>query len=107
MTTLPLALAIRSRSVAATSRSDGLSPSRKTLVEIADERQHALVAERREARLVGRQAEDRSRVDLPVARMDDESGRRADRERRALGYRMGDRDEFDVERADLDAARPA
>ena len=41
-------------------------------------------------------------VDLPVAGMDDEAGRRADRERRALRDRMGDGNEFDVERADLE-----
>ena len=69
---------------------------------IADERQHALVAERPEARLIGRRADDRRRVDLPVGGVDDEPGGRADRKRRAFGYRMRDGDEFDHERADHD-----
>src|SRR5208282_2247154 len=45
---------------------------------------------------------DRGRVDLPVASVDDEARWSADRERRALRYRMGDREEFDVERTDRD-----
>ena len=58
---------------------------------IADERQHALVAERPEARLIGRQADDRRRVDLPVGGVDDEPGGRADRQRRAFRESNGRR----------------
>ena len=58
---------------------------------IADERQHALVAERPEV-LLRRQAAEIGRVvELPVARMDDEAVRRADRERVRFRNRMGDR----------------
>ena len=42
------------------------------------------------------------RIDLPVAGMHDEAGRRADRQRRAFGDRMGDGNELDVERTDRD-----
>ena len=55
-----------------------------------------------EARLVGRRAEDRGRVDLPVAGVDDEAGRRADRRAPSSPGSNGRRDEFDVERADRD-----
>ena len=95
------------RSTAATSRSDGLSPSRSTLVESQTSASTPSSPSALKPRLVGRRADDRGRVDLPVAAMDDQAGRRADRERRAFRDRMGDRDEFDVERSDLDAARPA
>ena len=71
---------------------------------IADQREHALVAERAQPRLVGAAADAGVLVDLPVAGVDDEAGGGADGERRALGDRMRDGDEFDVERADLDAA---
>ena len=52
---------------------------------IADERQHALVAERGQTRLVGRRTEQRRRIDLPVAGMQHDAGRRADRQR--IGFR--------------------
>ena len=71
---------------------------------IADEREHALFAERPQPRFVGEAADERRRVDLPVAGMHDEPRRRADRERAALGDRMRDGDELDVERADVDPA---
>ncbi len=67
---------------------------------IADERQHALVAERREPRRVGRRAKERRRIDLPVAGMQHDAGRRADRERVRFRNRMRDVDEFDRERAE-------
>ena len=69
---------------------------------IADERQHALVAERLEARLVGWRADDRRWVDLPVGGVENEAGGSSDRQRRAFGDGMGDRDELDDERADGD-----
>src|SRR5271165_368153 len=70
---------------------------------VADEGEDALVAERPEARFVRRDADDRGRVDLPVAGMDGEARRRANRECRALRDRMSDGDEFDVERPDRHA----
>ncbi len=70
---------------------------------IADHRPHALVAERLQARLVGDAADAGRRVDLPVAGVQQQAGRGADGERHALGDGMGDGDELDLERADLDA----
>src|SRR5208282_5341248 len=69
---------------------------------IADQRQHAFFAELAQAALVGREADHRRQVELPVAGVDDEAGRRADRQGAALRYRMGDGDELDVERADVE-----
>ena len=102
-TTLPFALPTRSLSVAATSRSDGLSPSRSTLVESHTSASTPSSPSACEPRLVGDRADDRGRVDLPVAGVDDEAGRRPDRQRRAFRDRMGDRHELDVERADRHA----
>ena len=90
------------RASSATSASDGLTPSRSTLVELQIERQHALFADFAQAALVGRRADRRRRVDLPVAGVDDDAGRGADRQRAALGNRMGDGNELDVERADVE-----
>ena len=104
-TTRPLALATSSRSVL---RDIGF---RRALAfahdvgGVADQRQHAFVAERAQPRLVGHAADAGRRVDLPVAGMHDEPRRRANGERRALGDRMRDGDELDVERAQFDAAR--
>ena len=92
--------------VAATSASDGLSPSRSTLVESQISASTPSSPSSRRRALVGRRADQRRRVDLPVAGVHDEAGRRADRQRAALGNRMGDGDEFDVERADVEHARP-
>ena len=71
-------------------------------VEFADQGQHTLVAEGLEPRLIGRQADDRRRVDLPVGGVDDEPGGGADREGGAFRNRMGDGDELDDKRADSD-----
>ena len=73
---------------------------------IADQRQHALVAERREARLVGRRPERRassSSFQSPV--WSDRAERRADRERIRLRDRVRDGDVLDVERPDGEALR--
>ena len=65
---------------------------------IADQRQHALVAQRGKLRLVGRRAEERRRIDLPVAGMQHGAARRADRERVRFRDRVRDVDEVDRER---------
>ena len=62
---------------------------------IADERQHALVAQRRKPRRVGRRADHRRRIDLPVAGVQHGAVRRADRQRIRFRDRMGDVDEVD------------
>ena len=70
---------------------------------IADERQHALVADFTQALLVRGQADHRPLVALPVAGMQHRANRRADSERVALGDGMGHWDILDVEGAELDA----
>ena len=70
---------------------------------VADQRQHALVAELAEALLVGQGAERGVEVDLPVAGVDHRSERRLDRQRHRLGDRVVDADRLDLERADIDA----
>ena len=70
----------------------------KHVGRIADQRQDALVAEGAKTRFVGRPADQRRRIDLPVAGVDDQPGRGADRQGAAFGDRMGDGDEFHVER---------
>ena len=65
---------------------------------IADQRQHALVAERLELGRVGRTADDRRLVDLPVAGVNDGADGSADRKRVRFRNRMRDIDEIDLER---------
>ena len=104
-TTLPFALPMSHASSSATSRSDGLSPSRRTLVESQTSASTpSSPSALRRASSVGRPTIGVGSI-FQSAGMDDEAGRRADRERGALRDRMGDGDEFDVERADRDAAR--
>ena len=69
---------------------------------IADQRQHALVAERGELRLIGRRPDQRRRIDFPVAGMHHRAERGADRERIRFRDRMRDIDEVDGERRKLD-----
>ena len=71
---------------------------------IADQREAALVAERAQLRLVGRRADHRRRVDLPVAGVQHGAERRADDETVRFRDRMRDRHELDVERAEREAA---
>ena len=71
---------------------------------IADQRQHAGIAELAQPPLVGRQADDRGRVDLPVAGVQHGADLGVDRQRVRFRNRMRDRNELDVERADIDAA---
>ena len=59
---------------------------------IADQRQAALVAERAQLRLVGRRADHRRRIDLPVAGVQHGAERRADDQRVRFRDRMRDRD---------------
>ena len=68
---------------------------------IADQREAALVAERAQLGLVGRRADHRRRIDLPVAGVQHVAERRADDQRVRFRDRMRDRDQLDVERPDL------
>ncbi len=70
---------------------------------VRHQRQNAFLADRLEPRHVGRQADGRLIVELPVATVQDEAERRADGERMGFGDRMGDVDVFDLERPERDA----
>ncbi len=71
---------------------------------VADDRQHALVADRTQPVFVGRFADQRLGIELPVAGMQHRADGGADHHRVRLGDRMGQRDQFEVERADREAA---
>ncbi len=71
---------------------------------IADQRQHAFVAEFPQPPLVGRHADDRRRIDFPVPGMQHGAGGSVDGQRMGLRYRMRDRNELDIERPEIDAA---
>ena len=96
-TTRPGASAIILSSSRATSVSDGLSPSRRMLVESRDQREHAFIADFTQPLFVRRPADDGRRVYLPVARVQHDAGFGADGERDAFGNRMRDANGFDVE----------
>jgi hypothetical protein len=92
-----------SASVFATSASEGERPSR-IVGQIADERQHARIAQRGKPRRVGRRADHRRRIDLPVAGVQHGAVRRADRQRIRFWNRMSDVDEVDRERTERQTA---
>ena len=71
---------------------------------IADQREAAFVAEPLELRLVGRRADDRRRIELPVAGMQHVAERRADDQRVRFRDRVRHRDKLDIERPDIEAA---
>ena len=62
---------------------------------VGEQRQHALRAELGEAVHVEVLAVDRRLVDLEVAGVDDDAGRRVDRQRHAVGHAVRDADELD------------
>ena len=64
----------------------------------------AVGAERAELGLVGRRAEDRGRIELPIAGVQHVAERRADNKRVGNRDRMGDGDELDIERAEVEVA---
>src|SRR6185312_3964612 len=86
--TRPLAALTSLVMVAATSVSEGERPSRTALVE-------SPTSASTPASFVGRQADDRRRIDLPVAGMQHDAGRGVDRQRMRFRNRMRDRDELD------------
>ncbi len=69
---------------------------------VAEQEIDSFVAERGEAADIGLESVDRRVVELPVARVDDAARRRLDHDRDAVRNRVGDADEVDPERADLD-----
>ena len=90
----PRMMAVRLRR---TSASEPECPSTSALVEVADHGEHAFLAQPGEGGLVGRLADQRVGVQLPVAGMDDDAVPGADGDRLGLGHRMGDAEEFQVE----------
>ena len=75
------------------------------LVLSAEQRQHALGAELREAVQVERLAVERRLIDLEVAGVEHHALRRVDRHRDAVRHAVRDADEFDRERADRRPSR--
>ena len=71
---------------------------------IADQREAALVAERAQLGLVGRRADHRRRIDLPVAGVQHGAERRADDQAVRFRDRMGHGNELDIERPEREAA---
>ena len=71
---------------------------------IADQSEHALVADRAQLRLGARIAELGGVVQLPVAGVEDAAVGRVDQQRIALGDRMGERDVAEAERAEPELA---
>ena len=69
---------------------------------VADQRQHALVTQCAQPRLIRRHSDHRRRVNFPVAGMHDDARRGADGEGRAFGNRMRHVYIFDAERPKLD-----
>ncbi|MFO1188966.1 MAG: hypothetical protein U1E97_05115 [Alphaproteobacteria bacterium] len=72
--------------------------------QIADQGQHPFPANRLELGLVGHVADQGVGVDLPITGMQDKAGPGANGQGIRLGDRMGQRDQFDIERADPKAA---
>jgi hypothetical protein len=74
------------------------------LVESASSsRTPSVVGDGADAGQVGEAAVDRGEVELEVARVQDRALRGVERGGEAVGHRVGDGDELDVERADLAA----
>ena len=71
---------------------------------IADQRVHAFLAEGGELGVVGWIADQRRGVELPVAGVEHHAVRGAECDAGRLGNRVGERDELEIERADIEAA---
>ncbi len=80
-----------------------MRPSRSTLVEIGQEREHAAVTVSIERAEINRIALDGRFVNFEIAGVNDDADGRGDGERDAIHQRMRDADEFDLERPDLEA----
>src|SRR4029078_2524818 len=85
---------------------DALLGARRLLLEnvgrIAHQCEHAAIADLGQDIGIGRRAEDRRLVDLPVAGVEDIAERRLDQQPVPFGDRMRERDEADLEGAELD-----
>ena len=71
---------------------------------VAHHGEHAFVAETLERREIGGGSDQRFRIELPVAGMQQVAGLRPDRQRDRLRNGMGHRDRLDIERTDLETA---
>ena len=72
-------------------------------MESYDQCLHALLAEPLQAGFIERGADDRRRIELEIAGVEDEALRRAQRDRAHLGNGMRERDELHVEGSELEA----
>ena len=82
----------------------GRAPFAHRVGGIADQRHQAGIAEFAQPPFVGRFADDRRRIDLPVAGVQHGAELGMDRQRMRFRNRMRDRNELDIERPDIDAA---
>ena len=82
-------------------RSSGVKPGHVGVGRVDEEQVDALLAEPRERAQVGEAAVERQLVHLEVAGGEHEAGGRADRDGERVGDRVVDRDELEVERAEL------
>src|ERR1700751_440109 len=71
---------------------------------VADQRQTPLMAERTQLGLIGWWADDRGRIDLPIAGVKHAAERRADDEAVRFGNRMGHGYELDIEWSERESA---
>ena len=102
--TRPLAAFTSSAMVLATSASEGERPSRTALVESPISASTPASPSSRSRRSSVGAPDDRRRIDLPVAGVQHGADLGVDRQRMRFRNRMRDRNELDVERADIDAA---
>jgi hypothetical protein len=82
----------------------GRTPLAHGIGGIADQRQQAGITQLAQPPFIGRQADDRGRVDLPVPGMQHRADLGVNRKRMRFRNRMRDRDELDIERADINPA---
>ena len=103
-TILPVALLKISSKPSMTSRSEPVKPRRSAFVLSEKQRQHARRAELGEAVQIEGLAVERRLIDLEVAGVHDDAGRRVNRQRQAVRHAVRDAQELDAERADRHAS---
>ena len=101
----PLALRKTSSKAGSITRSEGVQPARSALVESASSASTPRSENSASLAIIGRPAVDRGVVELVIAGMDHQPGRRVDAQPDAVGDRVADVEELDLERADLDRSR--
>ena len=96
-----MVLRISSRKIGLSELSDSVRPRRSTLVESDSSNLTPRLAQFGEARHVEALAVHRRVVNLEVAGVDDQSGRRINRQRQRIGSRMGHAHRLDPEGSEL------